>query len=103
MISKNVKTQSHKHSIYVLAQSFRVRNRHGIEKNCTFYKIASQTIQKYLPYNDALFKKITHFDPAKICEEKDYNVLLSRFEDIFEVTTTLNVEINNVALKKAWR
>ena len=44
-----------------------------IESNChTLYKIASQTVRKYLAYNDALFKKITHFDLAKICEEKDY-------------------------------
>ena len=52
--------------------------------------------------NYAFSRKITHFDPAKICEEKDNKVILSRFEDIRKVATELNVEIDNVALKKEW-
>ena len=72
-----------------------------IESICnTFYKIAPQTIQKHLPYNDALFDKITHCDPAKICKERDYSVMLSSFNDIREVATASNVEIDDVPLKK---
>ena len=55
-----------------------------------------------MPFNDELFEKITYFDPAKICEENGYSVILSRFEDIREVTTALNVQIDNIAIKKEW-
>ena len=55
-----------------------------------------------MPYNDALFKNITHFDPAKICEKKDYSVVFFCFEDIRKIATALNVEIDNIALKKEW-
>ena len=72
-----------------------------IESIChTFYKIAPQTIQKHLPYNDALFDKITHFDPAKICKERDYSVTLSSFDDIRKVATASNVEIVDIALHR---
>ena len=57
-------------------------------------------MRTYLPYNDVLFKRITHFDPAKICKEKDYSVILSRFDDIPEAATASNLEIDDVALKK---
>ena len=51
-------------------------------------------------YNDALFTKITYFEPEKICEEKDNSVILSLSEDIREVATALNTEIDDVALKE---
>ena len=59
-------------------------------------------MQKQLPYIDALSRKTIHLDPAKICKEKDYSVILSSFEDIPEIATALNMEIGDARLKKEW-